>query len=102
MIAQTIAVQNMINCESVWIFVYRLLSDPNFHIRDSFWRCHSHMIFGYLREKHGLKNGDNIQVNVDDITFNDDFLILFAPINVVAEKDMMPCFTARNNLKRKN
>jgi hypothetical protein len=57
MIAQTIAMQDKMKFESAWIFVHRLLSDSNFQIDDSFWRCHSNIIFDYLREKHSLKKG---------------------------------------------
>jgi hypothetical protein len=102
LIAQAIATQDKINFESAWMFIHRLLSDSNFQIDDSFWRCQSNMIFDCLREKHGLKNGDNIQVNVDYTTLNDDFLILCASINVAGEKDVMLYFTARNYPKRKN
>jgi hypothetical protein len=102
LIAQPIAAQDKINFESAWMFLHRLLRDSNFQIDDSFWRCHSNMIFDCLREKHGLKNGDNIQVNVDYTTLNDDFLILCASINVAGEKDVMVYFTARNYPKRKN
>jgi hypothetical protein len=84
------------------MFVHKLLSDPNFQINDSFWQCHSNMIFDCLREKHGVRKGDNIHVNVDYTTLNDDFLILCASINVAGEKDVMLYFTARNYPKRKN
>jgi hypothetical protein len=60
------------------------------------------MVFDCLREKHGLKNGDNIQVSVDYTMLNDDFLILCASINVTGEKDLMLYFTARNYPKWKN
>jgi hypothetical protein len=60
------------------------------------------MIFDCLREKHGLKNGDNMQVNVDYTTLNDNFLILCAFINVGGEKDVMLYFIVRNYAKRKN
>jgi hypothetical protein len=79
-----------------------LLSDPNIQIDDSSWRWHSNLIFDCLREKYGAKNGDNIQVNVDDMTFGDDFLILYASINVAGEKDVMLHFATRNDPKRKN
>jgi hypothetical protein len=102
MIAQAIATQEKINFESAWMFVHRLLSDPNFQIDGSFWQCHGNMILNGLREKHGLKNGDNIQVNVDYTTLNDNFLILCAFINVSGAKDVMLYFTARNYPKRKN
>jgi hypothetical protein len=85
-IAQAIDTQEKINFESAWMFVHRLLSDPNFQIDDSFWQCHGNMIVDCLREKHGFKNGDNIQVNVDYTTFNDNFLILCTFINVSGEK----------------
>jgi hypothetical protein len=102
MIAQAIATQKTINFESAWMFVHRFLSDLNFQIDDSFWQRHDNMIFNFLRETHGLKNGDNIQVNVDYTTLNDNFLILCAFINVAGEKDTMLYFTARNYPKRKN
>jgi hypothetical protein len=56
------------------------------------------MIF---RKKCGPKNGDNVQVNADSTTINDDFLILCAFINAADEKDVMLYFAARNNLNWK-
>jgi transposase len=60
------------------------------------------MVFDNLAEKHGLKRGDNIQINVDYTTIYDDFLILVAYINIAKEKDIMLYFTMRNYPKRKN
>jgi hypothetical protein len=102
MIPQAIATQDNINCACAWMFVHRLLSDPNFQIEDSFWRCHGNMIFDCNCEKHGLKNWDNIQVIVDCPMLNEDFVIPCALINIVGEKDVMLYFTARNYLKWKN
>jgi hypothetical protein len=102
MIAQSIVPREKINFESAWMFVHRLLSDPNFQIDESFWQCHANMIFDCLREKHGLENGHNIHVNVDYTTLNDNVLIHCAFINVSGEKDVMRYFTTRNYPKRKN
>jgi hypothetical protein len=82
--------------------IYRLLKDNTFQVDDSFWRNHINMIFDNLVEKQGLRPGDNIQINVDYTTINDDFLILAASINIAEEKDIMLYFTMRNYPKRKN
>jgi hypothetical protein len=89
---QAIVTHDKISFESAWIFIHRLLSDPNFQIDNSFWQCHGNMIFDCLREKHGLKSVDNIQINGDYMTVNDDFLILCASINIAGGKDLMTYF----------
>lgn len=102
LISQYLAVKNGTNFKTEDMFVYRFLSDKNFQIDDSFWRCHINMIFGFLKEKTGLKQNDNIQINVDYTTINDDFLILSASINIENNKAIMLYFSSRNYPKRKN
>jgi hypothetical protein len=60
------------------------------------------MIFDCLRDKHCLKSGENIQVNMDSAPINDDFLILYAFIDVPGEKEIMLQFTGRNHPKGNN
>ena len=101
-ISQDIALRKSINFKSGYMFVYRLLKDIKFQINDSFWRCHINMLSTLLEEKHDLKQGDNIQINVDYTTINNDFLILAASINVGNEKDISIYFSMRKYPKRKN
>ena len=101
-ISQHLALKNGSNFKAEDMFVYRFLSDKNFQIDDSFWRCHINMIFDFLKEKTGLKQNDNIQINVDYTTINDDFLILSASINISDDKAIMLYFSSRNYPKRKN
>jgi hypothetical protein len=79
-------VKDKIDFERASIFAHELLNDPNFEIDDSFWRCDGNMILDCLREKHGLKDGDNIQLNVDYTMINDDFWILRMSIHGAGEK----------------
>ncbi|MDR2074884.1 MAG: hypothetical protein LBP31_01540, partial [Holosporales bacterium] len=60
------------------------------------------VIFNFLTEQNGLRAGDNIEINVDYTTINDDFLILAASVNVGNEKSVLLYFTMRNYPKRKN
>jgi hypothetical protein len=84
------------------MFIYRFLQDSTFQIDDMFWRAHANMVFDFLTEQNGLKPGDNIAINIDYTTINDDFLILAATVNVGEEKDVLLYFTMRNYPKRKN
>jgi hypothetical protein len=45
--------------------------------------------FDRRREKHTFPGWNNIQVNLDNTTPNDHFLILSASINVAGEHDLM-------------
>jgi hypothetical protein len=102
LISQQISLAKDINFASADSYVYRFLKDDSFQIDDSFWRCHTNMLYQLLEEKHGLKQGDNIEINVDYTTINDDFLILMASVTIAGEKDIALYFTMRNYPKRKN
>jgi hypothetical protein len=101
-IAHEIAKNGGNNFKAADMFFYRFLGDKNFQIDDSFWRCNRHMIFDFLKEKHGLKKGDEIAINVDYTTNGEDFLILSAAITISDEKAISLYFTMRNYPKRKN
>lgn len=59
----------------------RLLRDPDFQINDSLFRKYMNLLFDVMQERGLLKEGDNIQINVDYTSDTDDFLILMASIN---------------------
>jgi hypothetical protein len=100
-IAHQIAKNIDVDFKTADMFLYRLLRDQSFQIDDSIWRCHCNMVFDFLREKEGLKNGDNININMDYTTIEDDFLILTASINIAKEKGVVLFFTTRLYPKRK-
>jgi hypothetical protein len=95
LIAQSISVIKKIDFHTADAYVYRFFKANTFQIDDRFWRCHVNMLFCLLKEKMGLKPGQNIQINVDYTTMNNDFLILMASVNVGGEKDICLYFTTR-------
>jgi hypothetical protein len=62
------------NFKAAEMYVSRTLSDQNFQLNDLFWRCYVGLVFSFLKEKHCLKIGDLIQINIDYTSIKDDFL----------------------------
>ena len=61
--------------------VNRLLQDANFQLDDKMFRKYINLLFAIFEERNLLKEGDNLQINVDYTTDRDDFIILMASIN---------------------
>jgi hypothetical protein len=101
-IAHQIAKDTKVDFKTADMFIYRFLKDKNFQVDDTNFRCYINMIFDFLREKHGLKDGDNIYINVDYTTNKDNFLILEASIIIAQKKGIMLFFTTRLYPKKKN
>lgn len=59
--------------------LFRLLDTNQFQVDDTMFRCYFNFLFDSFIEK-GLKNGDNLQINIDYTTSEDKFLILHASI----------------------
>jgi hypothetical protein len=102
LIANALSSKFKVSFHNTRMFMYRFLQDSVFQIDDMFWRAHTNMIFDFLTEQNNLKYNDNITINVDYTTINNDFLILAASINVGEEKDIILYFSMRNYPKRKN
>jgi hypothetical protein len=101
-IAHQIAKDTNVDFKTADMSLYRFLKDKKFQVDDSGFRCYINMVFDFLREKHGLKDGDNIYINVDYTSSKDDFLILSASITIAQEKGIMLFFTTRLYPKKKN
>ena len=55
------------------------LDSNNFQVDEKFWRSYLNFLFDSFREK-GLKDGDELQINIDSTTIEDKFLILHSSI----------------------
>lgn len=67
----------------------KFLDSDNFQVDEKFWRNYINFLFDSFAEK-GLKNGDNLQINVDITTIEDKFLILHS--SVIFDKINYPLY----------
>ena len=79
----------------------RLLQDENFQIDDTTFRRYIKLLFDAMHERSLLKIGDNIQINVDDTSDTDEFLILMASVHF-GSKAVPLFFSIRNYPEKKN
>lgn len=82
------------------IKLFRFLKDAKFQIDDMLWRRYGKLLFGLLKERKKLKDGDIVYINVDFTSMEDYFLILSASVNL-SGRNIPLYFTTRNYPKRK-
>ena len=99
-IARELCVMNKKSFKTNEMAVYRFLQNPKFQVDDKFWRCHIKLIFDMLHKNKIIEEGDEIQINVDFTTHEDNFLILSGSV-LLDGKAITIYFTSRLYPKKK-
>jgi hypothetical protein len=94
LIAKEMSKDNGLEFHSNDIHLGRFLQSSKFQINDSFWRNHIKMIFDFLKEGKIIDSNKPIPINIDFTSSENNFLILFASINV-DDKAIMLYFSSR-------
>ena len=79
---------------------YRLLSNKNFIVDDSLFRCNLNMLYDALEQSNSLKNSDKILIAIDYTSNRDKYLILSACF-IIGEKSYPIYHSVRNYPKSK-
>ena len=100
LIAKEMYKENGMDFKTNDMCLYRFLQSNNFQINDGFWRQHINLLFHFMKEKELIRNNDQIAINVDFTTNEDNFLILSAIVNI-NDKAVTLYFSSRLYYHRK-
>ena len=77
-VARQSAISNDISFKTAEMRRYRLLSNKNFTVDDSIFRCNINILYDILKQNKLINKGDNLLLALDFTSSTDKFLILSA------------------------